>query len=194
MPEKAAISKRDVILKAAAEVFALKGFYGAKIEDIALCAGIGKGTVYEYFRSKEELFNELIKAGIEYYKEILEQEISKVETSRDKLECLIRVNVEFSQKYRLLAKIVMLENIPMDNSFRTWLLELHIRHLGTIEDIIKKGISQKEIRPIDASLFALLFYGGTGIIGNPFIGKEFSEDEIKKTAQKIIEYYFEGIQ
>lgn len=194
MPEKAAISKRHVILKAAAEVFASRGFYGAKIEDIALRAEIGKGTVYEYFRSKEELFNELIKAGSESFEGMLKKEIKKANSCRDKLECIIRVKIEFSQRYRLLAKIVMLENIPMDDSFRNWLRELHIRYLGMIEEIITEGISQKEIRPIAPSLFAQLFYGGTGIIGNPFIGQEFSEDEIKKTAKQIMEYYFEGIK
>jgi len=50
------IKKRNQIIEAAAQVFAKKGYSGAVIADIALEAGIGKGTVYEYFASKEDLF------------------------------------------------------------------------------------------------------------------------------------------
>jgi AcrR family transcriptional regulator len=49
-------AKKADILDAAAVVFAREGFANAKIADIAIEAGIGKGTVYEYFRSKEEMF------------------------------------------------------------------------------------------------------------------------------------------
>jgi len=48
--------KRDQILQAAARVFARKGFSGTVMADIATTAGIGKGTIYDYFASKEDLF------------------------------------------------------------------------------------------------------------------------------------------
>lgn len=48
--------KRDQIIEAAAQVFAQKGYSGAVVADIAVQADIGKGTVYEYFSSKEDLF------------------------------------------------------------------------------------------------------------------------------------------
>ncbi|MDP6456522.1 MAG: TetR/AcrR family transcriptional regulator [Candidatus Marinimicrobia bacterium] len=50
-------NKRTQIIKAAIEVFARKGLERGKIADVAKEAGIGKGTVYEYFRSKEEIFS-----------------------------------------------------------------------------------------------------------------------------------------
>lgn len=49
-------AKKDDIFSAAASVFAEKGYSGTRMEDIAVKANIGKGTVYEYFRSKDELF------------------------------------------------------------------------------------------------------------------------------------------
>ena len=50
------IKKRYQIIEAAAQVFAKKGYSGAVVADIALVARVGKGTVYEYFDSKEDLF------------------------------------------------------------------------------------------------------------------------------------------
>ncbi len=62
--------KKIKILKAAMDVFAEKGFHTARMADVAEIAEIGKGTIYEYFRSKEDLFMELftfvMKEPIDY--------------------------------------------------------------------------------------------------------------------------------
>ena len=52
--------KEKQILAAARRIFAASGYYQARVEDIAREAGIGKGTVYEYFTSKEELYLEML--------------------------------------------------------------------------------------------------------------------------------------
>ena len=49
-------AKRAEITRAAAEVFARKGFRGALVDEIAVAAGVSKGSVYGYFKNKEELF------------------------------------------------------------------------------------------------------------------------------------------
>ena len=51
--------KRREILLAAMKVFGQKGLREAKVADIAAAAGIGKGTIYEYFKSREDIFNEV---------------------------------------------------------------------------------------------------------------------------------------
>jgi AcrR family transcriptional regulator len=53
-------TRRDAIMDAAMEVFGAKGLDGASVEDIARAAGIGKGTVYLYFRSKDEIFDAIL--------------------------------------------------------------------------------------------------------------------------------------
>src|SRR5688572_32815841 len=54
-PEPAPIGKRDAILRAAIDVFAERGFFHAQVADVARAAGIAAGTVYLYFRSKDDL-------------------------------------------------------------------------------------------------------------------------------------------
>ena len=56
MARKADLSKKKNIILAAVQVFSQKGYAGSRIIDVARAAGIGKGTVYEYFKSKEDLF------------------------------------------------------------------------------------------------------------------------------------------
>ena len=54
--DQARKSKKNRIIEAAADIFAQRGYAGASVADIAVKAAIGKGTVYEYFSSKEDLF------------------------------------------------------------------------------------------------------------------------------------------
>nr|WP_312578459.1 TetR/AcrR family transcriptional regulator [Sedimentibacter sp.] len=72
--------KRKEILTSAKALFAEKGFHNTKMNEIAVRAGVGKGTLYEYFNSKQDIFDEacienvnLMRAGIE--------EISNKETT-----------------------------------------------------------------------------------------------------------------
>ena len=62
MPRKAAPNRKDNIIQAAARVFARKGYAFTRIIDVAEAASVGKGTIYEYFRSKEALFFAVFEA------------------------------------------------------------------------------------------------------------------------------------
>ena len=64
--------KRELILEAAARVFGEKGFHQATVEEIAKEAGVGKGTIYQYFDSKDEIFRELHQWFIQRYLKELE--------------------------------------------------------------------------------------------------------------------------
>src|SRR5262245_26115596 len=57
-----AAERRDAILAAALEEFAASGFAATRLEDVARRAGVAKGTIYLYFRDKESLFQELVRA------------------------------------------------------------------------------------------------------------------------------------
>src|ERR687887_2480390 len=54
-PDPATGAKRDAILRAAIDVFADRGFFNAQVADVARAAGVAAGTVYLYFRSKDDL-------------------------------------------------------------------------------------------------------------------------------------------
>lgn len=89
--------KRDLIVRAALKVFAEKGMAGTTIRDIAEEAGIGKGTVYEYFRDKEEI----IHNSFFYFQKIFELDMSQILLSNDrgieKLKRLMRIFVKVGQ-------------------------------------------------------------------------------------------------
>ena len=65
MARKADPNRRKAILDAAGQVFARKGYTNARIIEVAEAASVGKGTIYEYFRSKEDLFFAVFEATMQ---------------------------------------------------------------------------------------------------------------------------------
>ena len=82
-------AKRQEILKAAMTVFARKGVAGTKMTDVAESAGIGKGTIYEYFKSKEEIFSEAFQHFLEQMDSIMARRLFRVHDPMEKLKALI---------------------------------------------------------------------------------------------------------
>jgi len=63
--KKSPIGKREKILKTATKIFARKGFDGARVDEIAQKAGVNKALIYYYFKSKEEILEEIMKQFLE---------------------------------------------------------------------------------------------------------------------------------
>jgi AcrR family transcriptional regulator len=89
--------KRRDILKSAMVLFRDKGFHNTKMEDIAAGAGVGKGTLYEYFESKQDIFDETC---IEYVNEIV-----------NKIKCISDLKDTFHNKLLILFN----ENLKMES-------------------------------------------------------------------------------
>jgi AcrR family transcriptional regulator len=86
-------AKRAEITRAAADVFARKGFQGASVEEIADAAGISKGTVYGYFKNKEDLFYATFQA---FQAEIVAECMTAIDAQRtvhDKLKTFLLVTL-----------------------------------------------------------------------------------------------------
>src|SRR4026207_477233 len=87
-------AKRDRILQAAERVFASKGFFGAKVSDIADDAGVADGTIYLYFKSKDDLLISLFEAQMDRGPVELTRAMDGAERAPDKLRRFIHAYLE----------------------------------------------------------------------------------------------------
>lgn len=77
--------KRDRILESAYQLFLTKGLTETKMIDIANAAGVGKGTIYEYFTSKDDLFEQLFEQKVVSLYRGLECALEEKDTAKEKL-------------------------------------------------------------------------------------------------------------
>lgn len=87
--------KRKEIVRHAADVFAQKGYHESKMQDIASAADIGKGTIYEYFRTKEELFHAVYDAWMSEYELLISTRVEDSPDAMSKVDAIRDSAVEF---------------------------------------------------------------------------------------------------
>src|SRR5213593_4243507 len=88
------------ILEAARKIFAKKGFHDATVDDIANAAGVAKGTVYLYYRSKQEVYIAALKFGISQMYSALIEEVARYSTAEEKLKALIAAKLAYFDENR----------------------------------------------------------------------------------------------
>lgn len=99
--------KRQLLLEAAAELFARQGYHATRVADIARQAGVAKGTVYEYFRTKEELFYALLDGWLSQFEnELLERLKREIDPLRQ-ADLLREAAVMFYRRHAVHAPIFL---------------------------------------------------------------------------------------
>jgi TetR/AcrR family fatty acid metabolism transcriptional regulator len=155
------IDKRRQILDAAIRVFARQGFHSTRVADIADEAGVAYGLVYHYFKSKEEVLNQLFSERWSLLLAAIEEaDRSAGLTPRAKLEAVAGFIVDSYRHDPELMKVIIVEVTRAANSFgRTHLPEIR-RAYDSIAKIVadgqRSGAFRRDIDPIFASMS---FYG-----------------------------------
>lgn len=137
--------KQTDIIKAATRVFSEHGFDGAKMESIAKEAGIGKGTIYEYFESKERLFEEILKFSIEEFRHGLKESMEQGDTIEEKLRNCSRYNTEFLNSHMDIVQIVMQVN-TLSKEIRVQLFAEHMAILKHYTEMVREAKLKGEFR------------------------------------------------
>src|SRR5499427_4419190 len=98
--------KRERILRAAVKVFAKKGFYATRVSEVAKAAGVADGTIYLYFRSKDELLVSLFEDRVERLLAYMRQELPKQRSASAKLRRVIELQLGLLEEERELAEVL----------------------------------------------------------------------------------------
>jgi AcrR family transcriptional regulator len=151
---------RQRLYEAAVELIAEKGYSQTSVDDIALRAGVAKGTVYYNFPSKPALFEELLRHGIGL---LTTQFRSAVEgkAPRDALAALIRTQLEYIQRYRAFAQLLLSEMWRTNREWQQTLRLLREEAIGVIAETIEAAVrsgdapADLDVRVASSALFGV---------------------------------------
>lgn len=115
--------RREQILNAALRIFALKGLAATKISEIAAAASLSHGLVYHYFKSKEEIFIEVVRQTVEMSNTSADRLLLAPGKALDKIRYLTRANINY--------------NDAEENAFR-WLVMIQ----AYISDVVPQEVKQ----------------------------------------------------
>ena len=157
------ISKRDLrrreILKAAAALFSEKSYHDVKMDEVAHAAGVGKGTVYLYFDSKENLYLEIIGSAFEELVALIEKEIAKAQAAPKKLAQMLEVIFRFFGEHKDVLRILSRDETHLIREHFELTEHWRRRGLDLYQEIIEKGIKEGSFKAVNAKITALIIYG-----------------------------------
>ncbi len=156
--------KREKILEAAISVFAKKGTAKTKAADIAESAQIGKGTIYEYFESKDELIAAAFNYVMEKAENIVASRISSLEDPWEKFTAYLRIWKEIIQgEFKGYMEIMLdfwAEGIRTKKEISPFSLEkIYDENRTALKNILDECVAQDKIHPVNTLFVSSIILG-----------------------------------
>jgi AcrR family transcriptional regulator len=151
--EREYLAHREEILSSAQKVFAAKGFFPTTMSDIAREAEFGTGTLYKYFKSKQELYFTLIDEKVEEINRLIKAELSQKTSAIERIKKVLALQFEFIERNRDFFRIYISER----NRFE-WTLkddlgkgihEKMITYINILAEVMSQGVKGKEFKPMN---------------------------------------------
>jgi AcrR family transcriptional regulator len=150
---------RTRILEAAARVFAQKGYYETRVDDIVAESGTSKGSVYFHFVSKEKIFLALIDTFTGLLETRLLEAIEQEAHGLQQVDSALKASLKLFQQYRGLAKIVLVQAVGLGAAFEERRRNINNRFTEIIREHIERAIQDGSIPPQQAEVAARAWVG-----------------------------------
>jgi AcrR family transcriptional regulator len=154
--------RRQEILSAAAIVFDTRGYGQATMDEVARQAGLSKGSIYNYFRSKKELFREVFTAAVSLDERELDKLVRQEMSASEKLSAMLELWYGRLKDYARMGRLVLEFWATAAREERTgetskWLSTMYARQRETLAQMLADGVRRGEFgRQFDPSVAAAL--------------------------------------
>jgi Transcriptional regulator len=183
---------KRAIFDAAIKIFSENGYGEATMDNIALEAGVAKGTLYYHFKSKEEIFKYIITEGMNIITEQVETAVEKQEDIFLKLREICRVQLSLVYQNRDFFKVIMSQ--LWGHEIRHLELRASIRkYISNIENYLNEAVEEGLVRPMNSSFISFAFFGSLcstavyEVVNN-------SNSDIEILIDDLMKYVLSGIQ
>src|SRR5215204_798794 len=187
------VDKREAKLRAATAVFAEKGFFNSKVADIARAAGIADGTVYLYFKNKDDVLHSIFDRAMAEFISEGRREIASIEMPADKLRRIAELHLERLGADRDMAIVFQVElrgSIKFMQEFSAAGFSEYLDIIrGTIEAGQKSGAFRADLKPI---VCAKMLYGALDEMVTNWILSNRSYP-LEPMAGEVLKVFFGGL-
>jgi TetR/AcrR family transcriptional regulator, fatty acid metabolism regulator protein len=189
--------KRERILDAAIKVFAAEGFYNAKVSQIAHEAGVADGTIYLYFKSKDDLLINLFEDRMEMVNANLREALETESTAVARLRRIVKLHLELVEQNRDMAEVISVELRQSSKFIREYSNPKFAEFLRTIAGAVVEGQRTGELRTgIDPYVFARALFGALDEIALAWLVKHPGSKasiELPRAAEQLGDLFIHGL-
>jgi TetR/AcrR family transcriptional regulator, fatty acid metabolism regulator protein len=192
------LGKRERILDAAVKVFAAEGFYNARVSQIAEAAGVADGTIYLYFKSKDDLLINLFEDRMEQVNANLREAIATESTAVARLKRIVKLHLEMVEHNRDMAEVISVELRQSSKFIREYSNPKFAEFLRTIAGAVVEGQRSGELRAsIDPYVFARALFGALDEIALAWLVKHQGSKasiELPRAAEQLGDLFIDGLR
>ena len=193
MPKKSK-DKEERIPKAAIKVFARKGFYNARISEIAQEAGVADGTIYLYFRNKYDILITIFDREMGRIIQRMREELARLPDARAKLERYAYLHLNLVEEYRDLAELFQVELRQSYKFMKDYRHRRFAEYVNIISAVVREGqaegLFRKDVKP---GIFKRAFFGSLDEMSRFWILSSRKKYSINTAAKQIASYFLNGI-
>ncbi|MFJ9384578.1 TetR/AcrR family transcriptional regulator [Peribacillus sp. NPDC101481] len=150
------VDRKKLILEAATKSFSLFGYKATTMDQVAKIANVGKGTIYTFYKNKEELFKEIVQRLIEEMKYEAEQSLDDQLSFFENLHRAVYRILEFRQEHQLSLKLLQEEREIGTPAVQEMVNEMEEAIVSYIKEKLKIAIDKGYIQPCDPEITAFL--------------------------------------
>ncbi len=175
--------KRDEIAISCISLFMEKGFNKLTVSDIALHANIGKGTIYSYFKNKDDIIFALIEIEQNNYdKEVLDS-ISKTQSIQEQVYSLFSLcidkNMESEKRRKMYMEFISICLSSPSHEMIQFQENIKVKYTNWLKDIFTQAIKENKIKIESLDLVDGLFATAEGVLMFPYIENYSGSDILK---------------
>jgi TetR/AcrR family fatty acid metabolism transcriptional regulator len=191
--EKNRNGKSEAILRAAAKVFAKSGYFNAKVSDVARAAGIADGTVYLYFKNKDDLLTSIFSWAMGEFLHRALRDLAELKEAREKLRRFANLHFSLLEQERDIAIVFQIELRQstkfMEEFSTTYLAE----YLQMLREIIEEGQKDGSFRKgINSKLMAKLLFGMLDEMATNWVLSH-GNHGLTAMAEPVLDIFFNGV-
>jgi len=196
-------NRKKLILKSARTLFFKKGFNKVTVDEIAKISELGKGSIYLYFNSKEEIYAQILLNDIDNFYQIASVLFEKKGSALELLEEFSTIYVDFFLNEGELFRILMTfmlhpDRMNLSQELNARILEANARSIDIIGKILEKGVESGEFSPqINIRQNQNAIWGLLNGVVSLFIffgSKERRKDKINATIKSALEVFVKGLK
>ncbi len=186
--------KFELILEAALKVIAENGFHGSQISKIAKEAGIADGTVYLYFKNKEDILISLFQQRLGDLVSMFNSSVRETNSAEEAIRRICEIHFTELEQNVNLAYVTQIELRQSSLELRKAIGLAVKPYIQLIEEILEQGIQDKSFRPdLDVKLTRLLLFGGMDEVVTSWLisGRKYS---LTAQVDKSVEFFLKGLK
>lgn len=186
--------KFELILEAALKVIAENGFHRSQISKIAKEAGIADGTVYLYFKNKEDILISLFQQRLGDLVSMFNSSVSKTNSAEEAIRKICEIHYTELEQNVNLAYVTQIELRQSSLELRKAIGLAVKPYIQLIEEILEQGVQEKLFRPdLDIKLTRLLLFGGMDEVVTSWLisGRKYS---LSAQVDKTVEFLLKGLK